>query len=714
MALQKYVEERLKGGSSSSSLEDLETADVELRSCLSSLRSGWGEKLIAAFNAQTANHERFTPTMREAIACKLPAVLDYVFDNLMYTWKLHLKQAKDACQTSSMWKHFCQVLDKVLFSDPTKMAVVTESAARSLFAREWQNYEAEFMKRLESVQKSPMAIAYEVAVVFNAALTKASQERPDYQLLKEAGPQALLQGANALMHDDTDEMWRVKFLAPSTSSNDGDGDISRDIRILRKFVLDICTDVDSELLRSGAMACENVVIDWLRNAHDVAYRDAERRMKVCKVRQPQVLAALHTELRAVAFNALIREENNRHKKQIEQLLKQRKDIEDHLVMMAKGNAGDVERASSFAERYHRQIEQWLDHQVTAFAAEVRATVLSEMPDPAKAHERAFQQSFGARNWMDVLEYCLDVNAYLEKMFLTLFHRRQVAVIATRLPELEQKVRDMYAVLRERVSVWYKQTSLAIAQGQKSATPLSLGGSGKRILDLKEFLLTVDEESREVAAIFPPTVNFEIRDVRVFSEALREQILVRLGSVKDTYVSKKVLSCLQEQSVQAWSLIRGCTGRCPLCGSKCDCLGEHSKHTCSHHLFPAFHGWMDRATGAPSLAFCKSEDVYGGTYQCRDAEWRGLAEYLDDSHPAWVPFPRGGGDFDEDVTVLRAAWVNCKFALEKYFTPMKASNPPQWECYVEQGRQRSAQDLETAKKLSEPSAPRPGSPPFPPP
>lgn len=710
--LQQYVDERLRTGASQ---EDLETSDVELRTSLTKLKEFWSDKLMSTFDAQTCNQERFTATMRQELVVKLPAVLDYVHDNLVYTWKLHLKQAKDAQQASSMWNHFCQVLDKVLFSDPTKMAVVSESEARQLFAREWTNYEQEFMNRLESIKKTRMTIAYEVAVVFNSALVKASHERPDYQLLKESGPQALLQtssvGAHILMNDENDDLWKLKYLAPGSvggyDSRQMD-DISRDVRSLRKLVLDICTDVDSEILRTGAMTTENIVLDWLRNCHDIAYRDGERRMKVCKVRQPQVLAALQNELRIVAFTALCREEDNRHKKQIDNLLKQRKDIEEHLVMMAKGNAGDVDRASSFAERYHKQIDQWIDRQVTAFAAEVRATVLSEMPDPAKAHERAFQQSFGARNWMDVLEYCLDVNAYLEKMFLTLFHRRQVAVIATRLPELEQKVRDMYGSLRELVTMWYKETSHAIATGQARPAgigSLSMGGSGKRIFDFKEFLLRgghaivgiENDVSKAVGDIFPPTVNFEIRDVRVYSEAFREQILVRLGSIKDNPIGKKVQICLQEQSVQAWSMIRGCTGRCPLCGSKCDCLGEHSKHTCSHHLFPAFHGWMDRASGAPSLAFCKSEDVYGGTYQCRDGEWRGLAEYLDDSHPSWVPFPRGGGEFDEDVTVLRAAWVNCKYALEKYFTPMKASNPPQWECYVEPGRQLTAADLDAAKK-----------------
>ena len=706
--LSEYVESRLK---TSASEEDLDTADVEFRNGLVKMKEFWIDKLKTNFDNETSNQERFTATMRADLEAKLPAVLDYVYDNVVYTWKLHLKQAKDAQQAGSMWRHFCDVLDKVLFSDPTKMAVVSESEARNLFAREWTTYEAEYLSRLESVRKSKSSIAYEVSVVFNAALSKASQDRPDYQLLKDQGPQALIQagGSSALMGEKTDDTWRIKYLNQSELGVSED-DIIRDVRQLRKMVSDLCTDVETEIVRNGQMVNESMVVDWLRTGHEIAYRDADRRMRCCKVRQPQTLAAIHAELRLVSFLALSREEDVRHKKQIDNLLKQRKDIEEHLITVAKGNAGDVDRASSFADRYHKQIDAWLDRQVTAFSADVRATVLAEMPDPAKAHERAFQQSFGARNWMDVLEYCLDVNAYLEKMFLTLFHRRQAAVIATRLPELEQKLRDMYATLREMILLWYKEISAGIASGAvRSGGPLGSGRSGgRRIAEFREFLtkncgkkiVGIENEVGEfLAEIFPPTVNFEIRDVRVFSEAFREQLLSKLSQLKDVSVSSRVLKSLQEQSVQAWSMIRGCTARCPLCGSKCDCLGEHGKHSCSHHLFPAFHGWMDRATGAPSLAFCKSEDVYSGTYQCRDGEWRPLAEYLNDSHPSWVPFPRGGsgGDFDEDVTILRAAWVNCKFALEKYFTPMKASNPQQWECYVEAGRQLSANDLDAAKK-----------------
>ena len=60
------------------------------------------------------------------------------------------------------------------------------------------------------------------------------------------------------------------------------------------------------------------------------------------------------------------------------------------------------------------------HMVEGGASEVREAVLKEMPDPSTAMQRAFAHSFLARSWEDVLEYSLDVNAYLEKLFLTLF------------------------------------------------------------------------------------------------------------------------------------------------------------------------------------------------------------------------------------------------------------------------------------------------------
>jgi hypothetical protein len=42
-------------------------------------------------------------------------------------------------------------------------------------------------------------------------------------------------------------------------------------------------------------------------------------------------------------------------------------------------------------------------------------------------------------------------------------------------------------------------------------------------------------------------------------------------------------------------------------------------------------------------------------------------------------------------------VNVKKALEKYFKPMKAVNPVEWDCFIEEDRQLNEHDLEKAKK-----------------
>lgn len=107
--------------------------------------------------------------------------------------------------------------------------------------------------------------------------------------------------------------------------------------------------------------------------------------------------------------------------------------------------------------------------------------------------------------------------------------------------------------------------------------------------------------------------------------------------KKSWIDEQLQCGLAEQSTRAWSMIKGCSARCPLCGSKCDQVGEHARHRCAHHLFPAFHGWMDRQNGHPSFHYCKSKEAFEGTYQCNDGEWRPLEVFLRENHEAWLPF-----------------------------------------------------------------------------
>jgi len=387
------------------------------------------------------------------------------------------------------------------------------------------------------------------------------------------------------------------------------------------------------------------------------------------------------------------------------LLAQKTLVEEHFLLIVQENKGDVERSTNFATLYHRSLTSWLDHEVTQLAADVRSQVLQEMPDPQRSSEMAFQMSFASRSWPDVLEYVLDTNAYLEKQFLSIFHQRKRSYVGTARSRVQRRVVAAYRLLQDVLGEWARRESLSPEKVDIVKGPSSKLRSVK---ELKDFIVThaekiplnadVAEAHRQLAERLPATADFEIADPKLFADTLH----ARIGDFADSPEMTKRLNeqlnkALQEQSIQAWSLIRGCSEHCPLCGSKCDQVGEHSRHRCSHHLFPAFHGWMDRSTGLPSFHHCLCKDTRDGVYECKDGTSRKLEEYLRADHPSWLPFGTDSGSADRDVQILRAAWVNCREPLLEYFSPMADECPDEWhKNYYEEGRALKKEDLEAAK------------------
>ncbi|CAE8629100.1 unnamed protein product, partial [Polarella glacialis] len=402
-------------------------------------------------------------------------------------------------------------------------------------------------------------------------------------------------------------------------------------------------------------------------------------------------------------------ETDKQKKAMADLLAQKEIVEEHFLLIVQANKGDVERATNFATLYHRSLASWLDHEVTQLAADVRSQVLQEMPDPQKSSERAFQMSFASRNWPDVLEYVLDTNAYLEKQFLTIFHQQKRSFIGPARSRVEKRVLGAYHLLQDVVNQWARKDSSPSATLDVVKGP-SPTGPQRSVKELKDFITThgeriplnaeLAEAHRQIAERLPATADFQIADTKLFAETLEARINDFAYSPEiPGRLTDKLDKALREQSVQAWSLIRGCSERCPLCGSKCDLVGEHARHHCGHHLFPAFHGWMDRNTGLPSFNHCLGVETREGTYECKDGVWRKLEEYLLSDHPAWLPFVRdsSGTSGERDVQLLRAAWVNCREPLLEYFSPMADECPAEWhDSYFEEGRSLIRKDLQTAK------------------
>merc|ERR1719221_1557132 len=97
--------------------------------------------------------------------------------------------------------------------------------------------------------------------------------------------------------------------------------------------------------------------------------------------------------------------------------------------------------------------EWLDETLVGVAADIRAQCLADMPDASGAAERAYQQSFVERNWEDVIEYVIDVNAYLHKIFSSLFEDRKVAITRVQQPQIAAKLGGFFDALTNAAHHW---------------------------------------------------------------------------------------------------------------------------------------------------------------------------------------------------------------------------------------------------------------------
>ncbi|CAD7949751.1 unnamed protein product [Amoebophrya sp. A120] len=897
--------------------------DLEFHRALTSLRDDFVQKSMVLFNQKANLDPRFHETMKEEARKKLGTPMDWVFENYLYTWKLSLKKKTDEQAMHKMWTHFTSVLNQYL-ADSSHQASLSESKARDLFSQEWNSYESEFQSRLASIAKSENAIQYELIIQFNNVVSKLMHEGGPFALLQEQGPQYLWKKQTLLDESDADwekkyfhDGWRAKIQriikgekasGDKTEYNLKNLQMALDtpkflteqiipkIRAVVKRALFECIVYADEMdpftastplgasgnpadslqdmsfdstsraqnVDNQQMMDESMIIDWFRQLMDIVTRVTEKEHLspfLISLKRPQFIHELSVLVRVAAYEKRLKEEEQQNAKEMDVLREHKQQIEDHFLLIIKANSNDVEVAKNFATRYHQNIKTYIQQEILNLSAEIRESVLADMPDPAKAYERAYQQSFGARNYQEVLEYVLDVNAYVEKLFLIMFARRKAYVVDTKVASLRERVRTVYKLVLSICDQWStavkrltpggieapnfaatkssgsaveinagivqeldegeiklepkelssqqslldsngereeKEGTENVAADQSMSTPMeelpaanadgiivgtgaatsstSSNKTGKITLkDLKGFVKqtatqqqpTPEDLKREandpgnaeflgearnwkqdnllkaykvVVDRIPETAEFPVRDAQIFCSAFRQHLLqlqenleekqdtrlnmgskvvnledlnISIGQVcpevppeedKDksttnSWIDDQLQKGLQEQSKTAWGLIKGCSARCPLCGSKCDQVGEHARHRCTHHLFPAFHGWMDRQNGFPSFHYCKSKEAFEGTYQCNDGEWRPLEVFLRETHEAWLPF---GAEEDvstgKDISLLQSAWVNCKVPLLEYFKPMVDEMPSEWDAFHEPERALVLQDLRKAKDV----------------
>lgn len=297
--------------------------------------------------------------------------------------------------------------------------------------------------------------------------------------------------------------------------------------------------------------------------------------------------------------------------------------------------------------------------------------------------------------MDVLEYVLDVNAYLRRIFDKLFDERKASITRQQRPQLVAHLGKLFDALVDAAQRWgRRQPGRAKLSGLQNLLHelAAQARAGKSSEKASESPWPV------IAEAFPVVPDFDVEDVQQWASEFTRSFAAQQGDIQiSSLVGERLDGALKKQQAQVWSLVKGCSELCPCCGSKCDLIGTHTTHKCSHHLLPAFNGWRVAGTREAALDACKSCKNHEAPKRSDFSNflYSNLDEYLRAEHPEWLPFPVEDKELLAD-SVLKAAWVNCRLPLLKRYD-MVDNTPADWiTAYEEPNRRLQNDDLEAAE------------------
>jgi hypothetical protein len=591
---------------------------------------------------------------------------------------------------------------------------------RQIFASEWAAFEAKCKERFAKTARTRKQIAEEVCLLFNHVLRQHRHTEQALHVLELMPATALLNEVPLTAWDDKKlccAFLEVRvperlFQYASQLANRGPAKSGASTQVHARpednLEYIVCPELRKHLLPSLSfelpegsvqMPTEDTLLQAIHKLNEAVQVEEERFLSQLGVRlqggRVAFLNAAHVCLRHSVLSALVRAEEQRAQHQWQLLQSHRQATEEEFLGMVQRHTSDAGRAKMLADMFFDMLaREWLDETLVAVAADIRAHCLADMPDASGAAERAYQQAFVERNWNEVLEYVLDANAYLHKLFSNLFEDRKVSILRVQRPQLASHLGSLFDALTGAAQRW----------GHREA--------GKRS-KLSSFQATLQEMAAEARAVakaefqswpvlserFPVVADFPVEDPTRFAQDLSLHIANKLDHTNvESLVGEKLEGALQKQQAQVWNLLKGCSAVCPCCGSKCDRTDSHTMHRCSHHLFPAFNGWRVAGTCECALDTCKSSKNHEAPKRSDYSEhlYANLEDYLKKEHPEWLPFPREDRALLAD-SVLKAAWVNCRAPLVHRFD-MVDSTPAEWiNAYEEPHRKLPLDAIEKAEK-----------------
>eukprot|EP00929_Paragymnodinium_shiwhaense_P042449 TRINITY_DN21966_c0_g1_i6.p1 TRINITY_DN21966_c0_g1~~TRINITY_DN21966_c0_g1_i6.p1 ORF type:complete len:2120 (-),score=532.50 TRINITY_DN21966_c0_g1_i6:240-6599(-) len=704
--------------------------DVEFQSSLQALLDRCGKKAQADLEqALQARKSKFPEHKKEEAKKKLQTPVEYQGELTRYTWTLCLTEAVDRDQLRALKVHFKKTIEDLWQSEASRS--LAEEQARKIFAVEWETFEEKCRARFGTTTRHRKQLAEEVCLVFNHALRQHRHSDQGLHIVEMVPATALLNEepisawANGRLAAQFLEVRHLQRLAEFCAGQQNGADPRRHghhaqysgsaaartaLEQLEAFVVPelrrrLAAVLSLEIAEgSTQVPAEDVVLDAMKRLNAAVQAEETNFLSKLGVRfQGGCVAfvnAAHLCLRHSVLSSLVKAETQRQEHQWATLQSHKLSTEEEFITMVQKQTSDAGRAKVLADLFFDALaREWLDETLVAVAADIRAQCLVDMPDASGAAERAYQQAFVERNWDEVLEYTLDVNAYLHKMFSKLFEDRKASITRSQGPMLARQMGVLFDSLTSATQRWGNRASGRRAK--LSSLQVMLQGLAAESRAAHHQAAGADSQAPPwplLSERFPVVADFEVEDPARFASDFSLQVAARLGESKvEGLVSSRLEAALQKQQAQVWALIKGCSAMCPCCGSKCDRTDSHTTHSCSHHLLPAFNGWRVAGTCEAALDACKScknhEAPKRSDYS--DHLFPNLQEYLKAEHPEWLPFPKEDRELLAD-SVLKAAWVNCRIPLLHRYD-MVDSTPAEWlTAYEEQHRRLPVDAIDRAE------------------
>lgn len=712
--------------------EPSEQVDTEFRSSLQALLDRFSKRAQAELDRSLNTRRSKLPEVKQQEAKrKLQTPLEYQGELTRYTWALCLTESVDRDQLRALKVHFKRTIEELWHAQSSQR--ISDEQMHKIFKGEWNTFEDKCRARFERTARSRKQLAEEVCLLFNHVLRQHRHADQGLRVLE-------LIPAAALMAEEPISKWDDGKLASSffevrnpqrlaeycAQPNARSGPSGRGLRrpeeqleriAVPEFRKHLAPVLSFEVAdNSTRMPSEEAMLYALQRLCEAVEAEEERYLAQLGVRfqggRVAFLNAAHVCLRHNVLAALVKAEEQRAAHQWQSLQSHRKRTEEEFFAMVQRHASDAGRAKMLADLFFDALaREWLDETLVAVAADIRAHCLADMPDASGAAERAYQQAFVERNWEEVLEYALDVNAYLHKIFSNLFEDRKASIIRVQRPQLVAQLGALFDGLTGAAQRWGhreggKRSKLSRLQAtlrelaaesragaHPGGTSTAGGGRGQDRGAGNDSTVWPLLSSR-----FPVVADFPVEDPARFSNDLSLHLASLLGEAKvESLAASRLEAALQKQQAQVWALIRGCSGMCPCCGSKCDRVDAHTVHRCSHHLLPAFNGWRVAGSCEAALDTCKSAKNHEAPKRSdySDHLYANLEEYLKAEHPEWLPFPREDRELLAD-SVLKAAWVNCRAPLLHRYD-MVDSTPAEWiAAYEEPHRKLTVASIEQAE------------------